>query len=81
MLCFVVLRAAVSASNPPESEYFGLAIGWVIVVGGYAGGWISGGAFNPAVAVGIDFASGAPPMFSKYALPKPLPQIKKYLRT
>merc|ERR1719182_1356236 len=57
MLCFVVLRAAVSNMNPMENEYFGLAIGFVIVAGGYAGGWISGGAFNPAVAIGIDVAS------------------------
>jgi len=57
MLCFVVLRAAVSPMNPPDNEYFGLAIGFVIVAGGYAGGWISGGAFNPAVATGIDVAS------------------------
>merc|ERR1719178_113535 len=53
MLCFVVLRAAVSGMNPADNEYFGLAIG----AGGYAGGWISGGAFNPAVAIGIDVAS------------------------
>jgi len=57
MLCFVVLRAAVSDVNPANNEYFGLAIGFVIVAGGYAAGWISGGAFNPAVAIGIDVAS------------------------
>lgn len=28
----------------PENEYFGLAIGFVIVAGGYAAGGISGGA-------------------------------------
>ena len=108
MLCFVVLRAAVSDMNPANNEYampayglhagffaryahavrdmiietltptgflkrrvllaswswndfeasrrvryFGLAIGFVIVAGGYAAGWISGGAFNPAVAFGL----------------------------
>merc|ERR1719271_1497846 len=57
MLCFVVLRAAVSQMNPANNEYFGLAIGFVIVAGGYAAGWISGGAFNPAVAIGLDVAS------------------------
>jgi len=57
MLCFVVLRAAVSKMNPADNEYFGLAIGFVIVAGGYGGGWISGGCFNPAVAFGIDVAS------------------------
>merc|ERR1719160_1144786 len=53
MLCFVVLRAAVSKMNPADNEYFG----FVIVAGGYGAGWISGGAFNPAVAIGIDVAS------------------------
>jgi aquaporin Z len=57
MLCFVVMRAAVSMKNPDNNEYFGMAIGFVIVAGGYAAGWISGGAFNPAVAIGIDVAS------------------------
>merc|ERR1719183_2970636 len=63
MLCFVVLRAAVSGMNPADNEYFGLAIGFVIVAGGYAGGWISGGAFNPAVAIGIDVASAGQQVF------------------
>merc|ERR1719375_2846770 len=49
--------AAVAEMNPANNEYFGLAIGFVIVAGGYAAGWISGGAFNPAVAIGIDVAS------------------------
>jgi len=53
MLCFVVLRAAVIV----QKEYFGLAIGFVIVAGGYAAGGISGGAFNPAVAFGVDVGS------------------------
>jgi len=57
MLCFVVLRCACSKSSE-GNEYYGLAIGWVIVAGGYAGGWKSGGAFNPAVAVGLDAAAG-----------------------
>ena len=57
MLCFVVLRAAVSKMNPADNEYFGLAIGFVIVAGGYGGGWISKGCFNPAVAIGIDVSS------------------------
>merc|ERR1719161_2281392 len=63
MLCFVVLRAAVSKMNPADNEYFGLAIGFVIVAGGYGGGWISGGAFNPAVALGVDAGSGYKGMF------------------
>jgi len=58
MLCFVVLRTAVSTQTTPN-EYYGLAIGFVIVAGGYGGGWISKGAFNPAVAVGIDVSSAS----------------------
>merc|ERR1719146_214071 len=57
MLVFVVLRAAVADVNPDSKEYFALAIGFVIVAGGYAGGPISGGCFNPAVAIGVDVAS------------------------
>jgi len=57
MLVFVVLRAAVSKMNNDDNEYFGLAIGFVIVAGAYGGGSISMGCFNPAVAFGIDISS------------------------
>merc|ERR1719454_2403696 len=57
MLCFVVLRVAVAEVNSDMSEYFPIAIGFVVVAGGYAAGGISGGAFNPAVAFGLDVAS------------------------
>merc|ERR1719388_716045 len=56
MLCFVVLNVATASKNA-GNQFFGLAIGFVIIAGGYAAGNISGGAFNPAVAFGIDFAS------------------------
>merc|ERR1719506_1603274 len=56
MLCFVVLRVAVAKGVTPN-EYFGLAIGFVIVAGGYGAGFISKGAFNPAVALGVDVGS------------------------
>lgn len=56
MLCFVVMNVAATKKNTPN-QYFGLAIGFVIVAGGYAGGPVSGGAFNPAVAFGIDLSS------------------------
>merc|ERR1712054_568181 len=39
------------------NEFYGLAIGFVIVAGGYGAGAISGGCFNPAVALGIDVSS------------------------
>merc|ERR1719326_1607738 len=43
MLCFVVLRVAASKSVASKGyEYFGLAIGFVIVAGGFAGGGVSG---------------------------------------
>merc|ERR1719262_583521 len=56
MLCFVVLNTATAAKNQ-GNQFYGLAIGFVIVAGGYAGGGISGGCFNPAVALGIDISS------------------------
>eukprot|EP00929_Paragymnodinium_shiwhaense_P112232 TRINITY_DN8049_c0_g1_i1.p1 TRINITY_DN8049_c0_g1~~TRINITY_DN8049_c0_g1_i1.p1 ORF type:complete len:459 (-),score=89.31 TRINITY_DN8049_c0_g1_i1:360-1736(-) len=52
MLCFVVLNVACTSSKTPN-EYFGLAIGWVILAGGYAVGGISGANFNPAVTLGL----------------------------
>lgn len=55
-LCFVVLNVACCSASK-NNQYYGLAIGSVIIAGGYAVGNISGGAFNPAVALGIDLAS------------------------
>merc|ERR1719456_458532 len=59
MLCFVVLNCAASKKNGCDTgnQFFGLAIGFVIVAGGYGAGHISGGAFNPAVAMAIDLSS------------------------
>ena len=51
-LAFVVLQVAASKASAGNS-YFGLAIGFTVLAAAYAGGPISGGAFNPAVAVGI----------------------------
>merc|ERR1719238_707667 len=56
MLCFVVLNVATAAKNA-GNQFYGLAIGFVIIAGGYAAGNVSGGAFNPAVALGIDVSS------------------------
>lgn len=58
MLCFVVLNVACSekSGNCPN-QFYGLAIGFVIVAGGYGAGLVSGGCFNPAVAIGIDTSS------------------------
>lgn len=58
MLCTVVLNVAASNKHGGKNEFYGLAIGGVIVAGGYSGGSISMGCFNPAVAIGIDVSSG-----------------------
>jgi aquaporin Z len=51
-LAYVVLNVATSKKNAGNS-YYGLAIGCTVLAGAYAGGGISGGAYNPAVALGI----------------------------
>jgi aquaporin Z len=51
-LVYVVLNVATARGNDGNSHY-GLAIGFTVMVGAYAVGGISGGAFNPAVAVGL----------------------------
>jgi len=56
MLCFVVLNVAAAKKNA-GMQFYGLAIGFVIVAGAYGAGNISGGAFNPAVALGLDVSS------------------------
>jgi aquaporin Z len=50
-LCIVVLNSATAAKTQGNS-FYGLAIGFTIVVAAFAGGPISGGAFNPAVGIG-----------------------------
>merc|ERR1719217_390310 len=56
MLCFVVANVA-AANAAAGKEYYGLAIGFVVIAGAYGAGAVSGGCFNPAVAIGIDIAS------------------------
>eukprot|EP00930_Biecheleria_cincta_P048361 TRINITY_DN33687_c0_g1_i1.p1 TRINITY_DN33687_c0_g1~~TRINITY_DN33687_c0_g1_i1.p1 ORF type:complete len:490 (+),score=89.02 TRINITY_DN33687_c0_g1_i1:40-1470(+) len=53
LLVFAVLSSAV---RDAPNQYFGLIIGFSIVVGGVAIGSISGGAFNPAVSLSVFFA-------------------------
>jgi len=55
LLVTVVLNCCCCKDRPPN-QFFGLAIGFVIIAGGYAAGPISGGALNPAVAFGVDLA-------------------------
>jgi aquaporin Z len=50
-LALVVLHVA-TADATAGNSYYGLAIGFTVVVGAIAGGSVSGGAFNPAVGVG-----------------------------
>jgi aquaporin Z len=51
-LTFMVLNVA-TVKSVAGNSYYGLAIGSTVMVGAFAVGSISGGAFNPAVAVGI----------------------------
>ena len=51
-LVYVVLNAA-TAEGTSGNSFYGLAIGMTVLTGAFAVGDISGGAFNPAVAVGI----------------------------
>ncbi|MET8425074.1 aquaporin [Nocardia sp. NPDC004860] len=50
-LCYVMLNVATSRSHP-DNSFYGLAIGFTVVAGGFAVGAISGGVFNPAVTIG-----------------------------
>jgi len=50
-LAYVVLNVATSKDHPNNS-FYGLAIGFTVMVGAFAVGGISGGVFNPAVALG-----------------------------
>ncbi|MFH1067906.1 MAG: aquaporin [bacterium] len=51
-LAYVVLHATTSRRTAGNS-YYGLAIGFTLMIGIFAAGNISGGAFNPAVAIGV----------------------------
>lgn len=52
ILCFVVLCVATN-SKAAANHYYGLAIGLVVAAGAVSVGPVSGGAFNPAVALGL----------------------------
>ena len=51
-LVYVVLNTA-TAEGTSGNSFYGLAIGMTVMTGAFAVGDISGGAFNPAVALGI----------------------------
>lgn len=50
-LALVVLNVATHKATSGNS-FYGLAIGFTVLAGAFAGGPISGGAFNPAVGIG-----------------------------
>jgi aquaporin Z len=52
VLVYVVLNVA-TAKGTSGNSFYGLAIGFTVLTGALSVGNISGGAFNPAVAVGI----------------------------
>ena len=58
-LVFVVLNTA-TAKGTAGNSFYGLAIGFTVLAGAFAVGNISGGAFNPAVAIGISVMGLAP---------------------
>lgn len=51
-LALTVLNVA-TAKGTAGNSFYGIAIGFVVVAGAIAGGGISGGAFNPAVGIGL----------------------------
>jgi aquaporin Z len=51
-LVYVVLNVA-TAKGTEHNSFYGLAIGATVMAGAFAVGNISGGAFNPAVALGL----------------------------
>jgi aquaporin Z len=52
-LVSTVLHVAVSKKTE-NNNYYGLAIGLIVMAAVFAGGAISGGAFNPAVGIGVN---------------------------
>jgi aquaporin Z len=51
-LVYVVLNVA-TAKGTAGNSFFGLAIGMTVMVGAFSVGGVSGGAFNPAVAIAV----------------------------
>jgi aquaporin Z len=57
-LASVVLNTATSKDHP-DNSFYGLAIGFTVVAAAFAGGGISGGAFNPAVGINHNVVHGS----------------------
>jgi len=69
MLCLAHLSCVTCLRNNPagdENHFSGLAVGFVVIAGGYSVTDISGAIFNPAIALGLDTvgkgASGSGPL-------------------
>ena len=58
-LVFVILNVA-TAKGTEGNSFYGLAIGFTVLAGAYTVGPVSGGVFNPAVAVGISIMGISP---------------------
>jgi aquaporin Z len=58
-LAYVVLNVA-TAKGTAGNSFYGLAIGFTVVVGAISVGWVSGGAFNPAIALGATIFGAFP---------------------
>jgi aquaporin Z len=58
-LVYVVLNSATTKATAGNS-FYGLAIGFTVMTGAFSVGSVSGGAFNPAVAVGISIMGLSP---------------------
>src|SRR5260370_420492 len=58
-LVYVVLNSA-TAKGTAGNSFYGLAIGFTVMTGAFSVGSVSGGAFNPAVAVGISIMGLSP---------------------
>jgi aquaporin Z len=56
-LAYVILNVATAKSTAGNS-YFGLAIGFTVLAMAFCFGDYSGGAFNPAVAIGASLMKG-----------------------
>jgi aquaporin Z len=71
LLASVVLHVA-ATDKTKGNDYFGLAIGFTVLAGAFAGGPISGGAFNPAVGI-------SPILFDITNISSHLPNLFLYL--
>ena len=70
-LVSVVLHTAVNTKTK-GNDYYGLAIGLVVLAGAYSVGPISGAAFNPAVGLG-------PTLYSWHSIANPWSNVLLYL--